>query len=221
MKRGFLDVTNNNGPLYLSTREGVRFAAGGFVNYEKGNNGVRVGLAAFPYRVDLLYKNFPSGFINPSTISLWSVLYNRRIFNVPAHHFSLYLLAGVGIGRYAYSRVYKAAGTGGSVAINGQVIYTDDSNFFTLYDRRFVVLPMVKAEVERGLFGRVSLSANISYTFRNMLFHRIPLESGTYAYTYYGQKRAGEIANYGSGYQIGLNLKYRIDLHPKKTPPYY
>lgn len=196
------------GPLKIDPNN-LRFTYGLSVSYESGRNGVEAGVMAYPYRIDLRFKNFFSGQSGPSNIALFTLLYRRRLLVTKKHKLALYALAGVGVGHYRNNRIQYGTGT---VSVNGTVVYSDHFDGYSTYDRSVVLLPVTQLELEKSLSPRLFIRARATYVFPNFAGFARPLEQATYSYTYQQQNGRGTLTDYGNGSMVGLSLGYQITL---------
>ncbi len=207
---GILQVDGSNDPIVVKNREGRRFSYGINATYQKGHNGVELSWTNFPYRADLLYKNLVSSYGSPNEISLYSILYRRTIISLDNRKIRFYLSAGIGAG--PYQNKAESNGVQRITDGNNNLIFKGTLDRQSNYNRSIILLPIVKAELEKTIFNNVLVSVYGAYTAKNFFGYKTPLERGTYQLEYRSQTQKGNIASYGNGYLIGVAMKYQIHL---------
>ncbi|PKK35111.1 hypothetical protein BWI96_18840 [Siphonobacter sp. SORGH_AS_0500] len=202
---GFQQVSPRQGLDVVKNREGRYFSYGLVASYQPTKNGIEIDMINYPYRIAMLFKNSFSDYINPNNLTLLSVLYRRELINQANKKFKIYALAGAGVGNYRYLNVQQ--GTSYIKDGNGNILFSSNLKTESDYRSTLTLFPQVRLELEKKIFASLYLSLYGQYTVRNIL-SSVPLEKGSYSFYNQGQSGSGTIANYGSGYQIGLQVKY-------------
>ena len=149
LRTGLIEVSQNNGSIFLKTQL-KRFTYGCSFAYENNKNTYELYLTNLPYRTDIVYTNMLSGgYLSPSNIMLYNVLYMRKLLNSTRGKFSVYVGGGLGVGHYKYFKVtHDKTGT---VSIDNVVIFEDYNQGLTTYPNSMVLFPIAKLALEKKI----------------------------------------------------------------------
>lgn len=177
-----------------------------WASYERGQNGLRVGVHSFSYGTDLTLKGSVlnvSG--SNSTLGLYSLAYQRNILKLVRGRLNLYAVAGVGFGRYHYTRTTT---TPGYVQVNGVNIFETQTRLFSEYTHATVLIPSLRLEAAYAFGKHFRVAAWSEYDCANYLGALKPLAAATYSYTTGSGTGSGTLLANGSGFSTGASLRY-------------
>ena len=204
-KFGYQKVCNVQGSELAKSKEGFYFSYGFIATYQPKKNGVEFDLTAYPYRVNLISSTLLGGISNPSYLTLSSFFYRRELFYYKKRKAKIYGLLGLGISKY--KRIPLGIEVDYSKDGSGNIISQGSIDDISNYNSSIVIFPQLRLELEKRLFSSVFISLYGQFTYKNIASSKA-LEMGEYQISYYNNSGSGNIANYGAGYLIGLQLKY-------------